>query len=69
MNQFVHMWTNCMQPRVDQCRMENQQPDARAKPLILYDMASPFIVLGLGICLSTLSFLIEIIYDRIENRY
>ena len=49
--------------------MENQQPDTRARPLNLMDMASSFIILGIGISLSTLVFLIELVYERINDHY
>ena len=57
------------QPRVDQCKMENQQASARVKPLSLVDMSSAFVVLGLGISLAFLVFLLELIYKRIQDHY
>jgi len=47
--------------------MENQTPDARAKPLTLTDMASCFIVLGIGTIFSFLVFLIEHVYKNIRD--
>ena len=47
--------------------MENQTPDARAKPLTLTDMASCFIVLGIGTSFSFLAFLIEQIYKKTSD--
>ena len=49
--------------------MENQKASSRHKPLALVDMASAFVILGLGISLSVLVFLIELIYKRIKNHY
>ena len=49
--------------------MENQQESAHVKPLSLVDMSSAFVVLGLGISLSILVFLIELIYKRIKDHY
>ena len=49
--------------------MENQQPDTRARPLNLMDMASSFIILGIGISLSTLLFLIELVFKQIQNHF
>ena len=49
--------------------MENQQATAHVKPLSLVDMSSAFVVLGLGISLSILVFLIELIYKRIKDHY
>ena len=49
--------------------MENQKGSARAKPLTLVDMSSGFVVLGLGVSLSILVFLIELIYKRMKDYY
>ena len=49
--------------------MENQTPDARAKPLTLTDMTSCFIILGLGLSLSFFVFLLENIFKRINYHY
>ena len=49
--------------------MENQRSDAGQKSLSLVDMASAFVILGLGISLSILVFLIELIYKRIKTHY
>ena len=49
--------------------MENQQASARIKPLSLVDMSSAFVILWLGISLSVLVFLIELIYKRIKDHY
>ena len=49
--------------------MENQQASARVKPLSLVDMSSAFVVLGLGISLAFLVFLLELIYKRIQDHY
>ena len=60
---FIH------QPRVDQCKMENQQASAHQKALTLVDMSSAFVVFGLGISFAVLVFLIELVYKRINDRY
>ena len=49
--------------------MENQGASARQKALSLVDMSSAFVVLGLGVSLSILVFLIELIYKRINDHY
>jgi hypothetical protein len=64
---FKKNLTTQIQPNVDQCRMENQHPDTRAKPLTLVDMTSCFIVLSFGYSISMLVFLLELIYDKIRN--
>ena len=49
--------------------MENQKASSRQKALSLVDLSSAFVVLGLGISLSILVFLIELIYKRIKDHY
>ncbi len=49
--------------------MENQGASARQKALSLVDMSSAFVILGLGISLSILVFLIELVYKRINDHY
>lgn len=49
--------------------MKNQLPDARARPLTLNDMLSAFILLGLGISLAILVYLLELIYKRINDHF
>ena len=49
--------------------MENQAASARIKPLSLVDMSSAFVVLGLGLSLAVLVFLLELIYKRIQDHY
>lgn len=58
-----------LKPNIDQCRMENQGASARQKALSLVDMSSSFVILGLGISLSILVFLMELIYNRINAHY
>ena len=47
--------------------MENQQADARQKALSLVDMSSAFVVLGLGLSLAILVFLLELVYKCITT--
>jgi len=49
--------------------MENQKATSRQKVLSLVDMSSAFVVLGLGVSLSILVFIIELIYKRINDHY
>ena len=48
-----------MQPRIDQCKMENQKGSVHVKPLSLTDLSSAFVILGLGFSFAFLVFLIE----------
>ena len=47
--------------------MENQGASARLEALSLVDMASAFVVFGLGISLSILSILFELVYKGIKE--
>ena len=49
--------------------MENSRTSTRQKPLTLTDMSSAFVLLGLGLSLAVLVFLIELIYKRINDHY
>ena len=49
--------------------MKNQDASARIKPLSLVDMSSAFVLLGLGLSLAVLVFLIELTYKRIKDHY
>ena len=49
--------------------MENSRTSTRQKPLTLTDMSSAFVLLGLGLSLAVLVFLIELIYKRINDQY
>ena len=49
--------------------MKNQQASAHVKALSLTDMSSAFVLLGLGLSLAVLVFLIELIYKRIKDNY
>ena len=47
--------------------MENQGASARIEALSLVDMSSAFVVFALGVSLSILVFLLELIYKRIKD--
>ena len=49
--------------------MKNQDASARIEPLSLVDMSSAFVLLGLGLSLAVLVFLIELTYKRIKDHY
>ena len=49
--------------------MEKQKASSHQKPLSLTDMSSAFVVLGLGLSLAFLVFLLELIYKRIKDHY
>jgi len=49
--------------------MENQKASTRQKALSLADMASAFVVLGLGVSLAVLVSLFELIYKRINDHF
>ena len=55
-----------LQPRIDNCKIENYKKSARQKSLSLVDMSSAFVVFGIGASLSILVFLVELIFKRIH---
>lgn len=55
---------------MDECLMKNQKASSHQKPLSLVDMSSAFVLLALiGISLSILIFLLELIFKRIKDHY
>ena len=58
-----------MKPRIDRCLMENQKGSAGQKSLSLVDMASAFIVFGIGMSSAILVFLLEVIYYKINKHF
>ena len=62
------MFLRNVQPRIDQCLMENQKPDKRYRGLTLPNMSFAFFVLGPGFGLATIAFIVELVYKRMATR-
>jgi len=61
---LISYFRNKYFPSTDQCRVD-AAPDSNCKPLTLVDLSPAFFVLGIGISLSILAFLLE----RINHYY
>ena len=57
-----------LQPEIEQCKIENQKPDARFHILSLTNMSFSFAILGLGIGLAVWSFAVEFLYKWILKK-
>ena len=53
------------QPRIDQCRMENQNKRVRQKSLTTFDLPSAFAFWGLGVSLALVAYILEIIHLKL----
>ena len=47
---------------MDMCRLENNQPGGKMKAIKLIELSSAFLVLGIGVALSALSFFLELFF-------
>ncbi len=71
---FVRYWVNHLPtiPKADECFAENKHRVSRLVPIQLTDLTSAFLILGIGIGLATLTFLLETIHSkwrRFKRRY
>ncbi len=51
-------------PRADECLAENKRRVSRPVPIQLTDLISAFLILGIGMGLATLIFLLEKIHSK-----
>jgi hypothetical protein len=51
-------------PKADECFAENKRRVSRPVPIQLTDLISAFLILGIGLGLATLIFLLEKIYSK-----
>ena len=61
---LVPYWFSKHTPNIDKCRVDIEKPQGKIKSIKLYDMASAFLVIGFGVALSFLAFLLEIIHHH-----
>ena len=59
---IVRFWVNHLPtiPRADECFANNKRKVSRLLPIQLTDLTSAFLILGIGIGLAILSFLLEL---------
>ena len=61
---YVSFWRNKYAPIVPECRVD-LPAESKMKPMTLNDLAAAFLILGVGLTLSCLLFLIERIYHKV----
>ena len=54
---------------MDMCRINNNQPGEKVKTIKLIELSSAFMVLGVGLFLSFVVFLLELIFAFIKKRF
>ena len=54
------VWKKKYIPSIDRCKLENHHDsDAKPKPIKLFQLSSAFLILGFGISLAFVAFLVE----------
>ena len=61
------VWRKNHVPSIDKCMLDNQDKDRKPIPITLAQISSAFVVLGIGIAVAALTFLMEIIYSLLLN--
>ncbi len=62
-------WAKKYLPKIHKCLMDHYQEDSpKVRKLCLHDLSSPLVLLLLGVSLSLLVFLLEIIWHRFKTR-
>nr|CAH0101189.1 unnamed protein product [Daphnia galeata] len=66
---LVRFWVKNLPtiPKADECLTENKRKVSRLVPIQLSDLTSAFLILGIGIGLATLVFLLETIYSKLQR--
>ena len=63
---LLRFWAKSVIPRADECFFtKKQETSARQVPIRLVDLTSAFLILGVGLGLAVLTFLLERIYFKI----
>ena len=67
---LIRYWVNERVPKADECYRSSdkiQKVSTREVPIHLHDLTSAFLILGIGIGLAALSFLLELFYPRFAH--
>jgi hypothetical protein len=66
---LMRYWINTQPtiPKADQCFADNKRRISRLSPIQLSDLTSAFLILGIGVGLATLSFLLELIHSKLKR--
>ena len=68
---LVDYWTKDVTPKAENCFATKRPKKESIKlvPIHLYDLTSAFLILGIGIGLATLCFLLELVYVRVKRHF
>lgn len=58
---ILDVWKKTNVSSMDRCKLKHKDGDRKPAPITLVQLSSAFVVLGMGIALTFLSFLIEMI--------
>ena len=65
---LIRYWVNELAPKAEECfATKKKEKSVKLKPIYLYDLISAFLILGIGIGLATLCFLLEVLYARMKR--
>ncbi len=56
---LTDLWQKWSLPNIDKCKLDKNKDEGKVKPITLVELSSAFLVLGVGLLLSVLAFLIE----------
>ena len=62
-------WVKEATPKADECFATKNEKSVKLEPIHLYDLTSAFLILGIGIGLATLTFLLELVYARVKRHF
>ena len=67
---LVEHWMKEATPKAEEC-FAIRKPDKffRLNPIHLFDLTSAFFILGIGVALATLCFLLELVYRRVKRHF
>ena len=63
---LMRFWVNNLIPKAYECFADNKRRVARLSPIQLSDLTSAFLILGIGVGLATLSFLLELVFFKLQ---
>ena len=64
---LLRFWIKELTPQAEKCFAKRKKESARQVPIRLYHLVSAFLILGIGIGLAVLSFLIKLIYAEFNR--
>ena len=67
---LLEHWVKEVTPKAEECfSTKKRDKSIQLIPIYLYDLTSAFLILGIGVGLATLCFLLELVYVRVKRHY